>query len=128
MYTIEGTVKRVLPVQEGDSQRGHWVRGGIVIDYNSGNNYSKSAPFTFFGEEKLAVVETLGEGDSVRIDFDIDGREYNGKWYTDLQAVRIIPARVSGGQAALAVQPAQPAAAPQVTAEAVKNEEEELPF
>lgn len=51
-------------------------------------DYPKSVVFTLFGAEKIAEAD-LHEGRYVRVNFDIDANEYNGKWYNKVNAYRV---------------------------------------
>ena len=104
MQTITGKIIKFLPKSEGDSANGkHWVKAGFVIEY--GDEYPAKAAFSLFGEQRLQKCAGLKEGDEVTVDFSPQSREYNEKWYTDLQCIRV----------ALAVQqqPTQPQVTPQ---------------
>lgn len=87
MLQITGKIIKFLPKTEGDSQRGHWVKAGFVIEY--GDEYPKYAAFSVFGEKRLQQFAGLKEGDEVVVDFDPQSREYNEHWYTDLQCIRV---------------------------------------
>lgn len=86
---INGKLIQFLPTQEGDSQRGHWKRGGFVIEY--GEEYPRKAAFTLFGEEKINMVCAIPVGSPVTVKFHPESREFNDKWYTDLQAFSVTP-------------------------------------
>ena len=88
MQTITGKIIKFLPKTEGDSASGkHWVKAGFVIEY--GDEYPANAAFSIFGEQRLQQCAGLKEGDEVIVDFNPQSREYNERWYTDLQCIRI---------------------------------------
>lgn len=88
MQTITGKIIKFLPKTEGDSASGkHWVKAGFVIEY--GDEYPTKAAFSIFGEQRLQQCAGLKEGDEVIVDFNPQSREYNERWYTDLQCIRI---------------------------------------
>lgn len=90
MQTITGKIIKFLPKTEGDSASGnHWVKAGIVIEY--GEEYPTKAAFTIFGEQKLQACAGLKEGMEVVINYNPQSREYNERWYTDLQCMSIYP-------------------------------------
>ena len=99
---LEGTLSRKLPVQNGTSARGAWAKQEFILEFPDGN-FTSQACFTAFGQDKVAELDKYQAGDRIKVSFNIRGREYNGRWYTDLQIWRISPA----GQAATA-----PAGAP----------------
>lgn len=47
--------------------------------------------FSVFGEDKIKLY-TLAVGSEVIVSFDINAREYNGKWYNDIRAWKVTPA------------------------------------
>lgn len=87
---LTGKLIKILPVQQGDTARGHWVRGGFVIEY--GNEYPKQAAITVNGEDKVATLVGLNIGDQVTVTFTPESREFNERWYTDLKMVSLTPA------------------------------------
>lgn len=88
MQTITGKIIKFLPKTEGDSASGkHWVKAGFVIEY--GDEYPAKAAFSLFGEQRLQQCAGLKEGDEVIVDFNPQSREYNEKWYTDLQCIHV---------------------------------------
>lgn len=86
---ITGKLIQILPNVEGDSARGHWVRGGFVIE--TGDDYPRKVAFTAFGEERVAMVQNVPMGSMVQVTFTPESREFNERWYTDLRASRVQP-------------------------------------
>lgn len=86
---IVGIFIKALPEISGVSDRGEWVRGGLVIETQG--TYPVKVALTAFGEERVGAVRTLVEGTLVSVDFSPESREFNGKWYTDLKVAKIIP-------------------------------------
>lgn len=105
---LEGTLRHKLASQQGTSARGAWAKQEFILEYPDGN-YTAQACFTAFGQDKVAELDKYQIGDRIRISFNIRSREFNGRWYNDLQIWRIAPA----GQPTAA--PAAPAT-PQVHA------------
>lgn len=131
---ITGRLIQILPETSGESQRGHWVRGGFVIETDDA--YPRKVAFTLFGEDRLAMVKQLQLNNLVIVTFSPESREYNDRWYTDLRCVRVIPAGTAMPQPPAAPQPtayAQPAAAPSSQAGAdtvpfAQSGDDDLPF
>ena len=84
---IVGIFIKALPEISGVSDRGEWVRGGLVIETQG--SYPTKVAFTVFGEDRVGAVRTLVVGALVSVDFSPESREYGGKWYTDLRVSRI---------------------------------------
>ena len=100
---LEGTIRQKMGVQSGTSARGPWAKQEFVVDFPDGN-YTSQACFTAWGQDKVQELDKYQVGDRVKVSFNLKSREFNGRWYNDLQIWRISPAG--------AVQPAAPAPIP----------------
>ena len=103
---LEGTIRQKMGVQSGVSARGNWAKQEFILEYPDGN-YTSQVCMLAFGQDKVQELDKYQIGDRVKVSFNLKSREYNGRWYTDIQIWRIAPA-TPGAQAS--VQPA--AAAP----------------
>lgn len=127
---LEGRIVQKMAVQSGQSARGAWARQDFVVEYQDGN-FPTSVCFSAWGQDKVQELDKYQVGDSVKVSFNVKGREYNGRWYNDLRVWRISPAG-----AAPAAAPAAPAySAPAPTVEdmpadfgASQGAEEDFPF
>lgn len=80
---VEGRIIQVLPLQSGVSKAGNnWKKQEYVLETH--DQYPRKVKFDFFGERADQYV--LAVGDDVTVWFDIESREYNGRWYTDIRA------------------------------------------
>lgn len=81
---LEGTIKQVVGMQEGISQAGKaWKKATYVLTTNE--QYPKDVAFTVFGEERINEMSLIA-GEQVKLGIDIESREWQGKWYTDVRA------------------------------------------
>ena len=134
---IEGTLFQKLPVQSGNSARGPWAKQEFILEYPDGN-FTAKACFTAWGQEKVQDLGKYQVGDKVKVSFNLKSREYNGRWYNDLQIWKIAPAGAQPtAQPAAPAQPAPqapawtqaPAPAPTLEDMPADSEgEEDLPF
>ena len=99
---IEGTLQQKLPVASGTSARGPWAKQEFILEYPDGN-FTAKACFTAWGEEKVQELAKYQVGDRIKVSFNLKSREYNGRWYNDLQIWKIAPV---GAQPAKAEAPA----------------------
>ena len=99
---IEGTLAQKLPVQSGSSARGPWTKQEFILEFPDGN-FTAKACFTAWGQEKVQDLGKYQVGDKVKVSFNLKSREYNGRWYNDLQIWKIAPA---GAQPTAPAQPA----------------------
>ena len=130
---LEGTLAQKFSVQSGTSARGPWAKQEFILEFPDGN-YTSKVCFTAFGQDKVQDLDKYQVGDKVKVSFNIKSREYNGRWYNDLQIWKIAPA----GDAQPAAAPARPApqapAYPQAPAPTIEDMpaapegEEDLPF
>ena len=100
---IEGTLAQKLPVQSGSSARGPWTKQEFILEFPDGN-FTAKACFLAWGQEKVQDLGKYQVGDKVKVSFNLKSREYNGRWYNDLQIWKIAPAGAPAPSA-----PAQPA-------------------
>ena len=85
---FEGTVYKIMPVTKGTSARGEWQRQDVVFEMNEGS-FTRKICVTFFN--KPEDVARLKEGAAYNVSVNIESREYNGRWYTDIRAWRLQP-------------------------------------
>ena len=85
---FEGTVYKIMPVTKGTSARGDWQRQDVVFEMQDGP-YTRKICVTFFNRPD--DVARLKEGATYNVSVNIESREYNGRWYTDVRAWRVQP-------------------------------------
>lgn len=91
---LSGRLVTVLPEQTGNGRNGVWKKQDFVIEL--AGPYPKKVCMTAWGEKADTLLE-VSTGDELKVSFDIESREYNGRWYTDLKAWKIEP-QAAGGQ------------------------------
>lgn len=104
---ISGKIIAALEPRGGISQRtgNPWKTQEFVIETH--DQFPRHCVFNVFGEDKLRDFN-IQVGEELTVSFDIDAREYNGRWYNDIRAWRV----QRGVVAAPTVNPAVAAAAP----------------
>jgi len=83
---IIGKVVKLLPEQSGTSNGKSWTKREFVVETEE--QYPKKICFSAWGD-KVADINRFSVGQSIKVYFDVQSREYNEKWYTDLRAWRI---------------------------------------
>jgi hypothetical protein len=84
---ISGRVIAVLPAKGGTSRAGkEWKSQEYVIETH--DQYPKKICFEVFGADKVSQF-ALHEGEEVNVYFDIESREWNGRWFTSLRAWKV---------------------------------------
>jgi hypothetical protein len=130
---IEGTLSQKLPVQSGSSARGPWTKQEFILEYPDGN-FTAKACFLAWGQEKVQDLGKYQVGDKVKVSFNLKSREYNGRWYNDLQIWKIAPATAPAQPAPQAQSAPQAPAFPQAPAPTLEDMPadsdagEDLPF
>ena len=77
-----------LAVQNGQSARGAWTKQEFVVEYQDGQ-YSEKAVLLAWGSDRVKDLEGFQVGDHVKVNFKIQAREYNGRWYNDIRVWKI---------------------------------------
>ena len=66
-----------------------WKKQTFVIQTDS--EYNNQICFQLFGEEKITILENHKEGDKIEVFFNISSKEYNNRYYHNIDAWRINP-------------------------------------
>ena len=140
---IVGKIIQVLPEQSGMSKTGNpWKVQSYVLETQE--QCPRKLCFEIFGEDRIKNNPCKVD-DVVTVSFDIESREFNGRWYTSIRAWRVQQGAVAAAPATAqpTVQPsaqpaAQPAAQPMAQAaapaanvqafDAAGDESSDLPF
>jgi len=56
---------------------------------DTGAQYNPEICFQLFGEDKIEMLNHHNEGDQVEVSFNLSSREYNGKYFHNVDAWRI---------------------------------------
>ncbi|MEI6123819.1 MAG: DUF3127 domain-containing protein [Bacteroidota bacterium] len=78
---ITGKIIEVLPTQTGNSQKGEWKKQLFILETN--DQFPKTVCFENWNDKIDLSIDT---SNVVKVYFDLDSREYNGKWYTNIRA------------------------------------------
>jgi hypothetical protein len=86
---ITGKLIQKMPMQSGISKTGNsWQKQEFVIE--TMEQYPRKICANLWGD-KTAVLETLNIDDKIVMSFDLESREFNGRWYTDVKAWKVDP-------------------------------------
>ena len=125
---VEGKIIQKLPPVSGVSKAGNnWNKQEYVLETQEA--YPKKIFFSFFGDR--ANQYPLNVGDTVRLSFDIDSHEFNGKWFTNINGWKAEKIDTTAAQQPAAATPqAVPGAAPMppVPDFGGGNADDDLPF
>lgn len=82
---IKGRLVKVLPVQTGQGRNGEWKKQEIILEMEG--TYPKKVCVALWGDR--VDTASLVEGNMLNASIDIESREFNGKWYTNVTAWKV---------------------------------------
>jgi len=91
--TITGTVNDILAEQTGEGRNGTWRKQEFILETEG--NYPKQVCIVMWGDNIDQFA--LQEGERLTAHIDIQSREYNGRWYTDVKAWKVARDDAQGG-------------------------------
>jgi Domain of unknown function (DUF3127) len=83
---ISGRLVQTLPTQTGQGKNGEWKKCNFVIE--TGDKFPKKVCIVAW-KDLVEQVQQIPAGSMINVSFDVESREYNGKWYTDVKAWKI---------------------------------------
>ncbi len=83
---ITGAVYKVHEMIKGEGARGEWQRQEIVIALPG--EFPRYVAIEFWNERAVRAA-ALKEGDQISVDFRVESREYQGRWYTRVTGLSI---------------------------------------
>ena len=86
---LKGRIIAVFDTKSGTSSKtgNPWMMQGYVIEVPG--QYPRRCMFSVFGEDRIKQLN-IQNGEDLTVQFDIDAREYNGRWYNDFRAYNVI--------------------------------------
>jgi hypothetical protein len=82
---ITGKIIELLPKKSGQSANGDWRKQEYIMETDG--QYPKKICFLVWGE-KIDQFN-IKQGENLEVSVDLESREYNGRWYTDVKAWRV---------------------------------------
>lgn len=84
---ISGIVLNILPLQSGTSKAGNqWQKQDFILE--TGGQYPRKVCICLFGDNVAKFPLQVGQ--SVTASVDIESREFNARWYTDVRAWNVV--------------------------------------
>jgi hypothetical protein len=82
---LTAKLTQLLPVQTGSGKNGQWKKQDIIVETDG--KYPKKVCLCVWGDKiDLSQVKI---GQQLNLSFDIESREFNGRWYTDLKVFKL---------------------------------------
>lgn len=88
---ITGKITHILEARSGVSPRtgAAWMSQSFVIEaIEPGRQYPTRCVFDVFGEDRLRQFN-IQAGETLTVSFDLDAREYNGRWFNSVRAWKV---------------------------------------
>ena len=84
-YEATGKLVQKLPIQTGVSKASgkDWEKQEFVIETDS--KYDPNLCFNLFGDD-VSKISRITEGETVKVGFYLSSKEFNGRWFHNLQA------------------------------------------
>jgi len=84
---VKGKVQQILKSESGVSRAGNeWKKQEFVIE--TIEQFPRKICFTLFND-KLSLINDISNGDEVEVSFNVESREFNGKWFHNINAWKI---------------------------------------
>jgi hypothetical protein len=94
---ITGKVVKKFDIQEGITKQGaKWTKQEILIAQT--DSYNSEVVIAGITEKSIISISKLKEGDDVSISVNVNSREFNGKYYTNLTGWWWVVLDKTGGQ------------------------------
>lgn len=122
-YKAEGKIEKIYDTEQKSQS---FQAREFVIEVQDGQ-YPQMVKFQLV-QDKCTLIDDYSEGDNIEVEFDLRGREWNGRYFTNLQAWRINRAGEGGGSDAggSAQSAPKPAASPATAA--TSDFDDDIPF
>ena len=125
LYYSKGTISHMSEITSGTSTSGRdWARMTIMIDIPGYQGSISKLSFQV-GTDRISDVQEFKVGDKVEIGWSIYAREYNGRWYNNVDLVNI---KSQGFQADAPAPTPAPRSLNNIPAAELEPHEEDLPF
>jgi len=100
---VIGKVYQILPQQSGVGKNGVWSKREFVVE--TMEQFPRKVCMSVWGDKSDALEQQHPVGSMVKAGINIESREYNGKWYTDVRAWKIENSQESADNYSLAEPP-----------------------
>lgn len=113
---LSGKIINQLQEVSGNSKSGNaWRKQEYILE--TGGQYPKKVCVAIWGDKIDQFALKVGE--QVTLGIDVESREYNGRWYTEVKAYKVDRTGSSNGPAS---------SMPEVDTFYSESEEDKLPF
>jgi len=82
---IQGKIIKFLDPVTGEGRNGTWKKQEFILELPG--DFPKKLCIASWNDK--ADLGSVKEGDEVKVYIDVESREYNGRWYTDVKAWKL---------------------------------------
>lgn len=82
---LEGKIIQINPLQSGEGKNGTWKKQDYILETKT--QYPKKVCITVWGDKIDQFA--LQQNEDVKLSIELESREFNGRWYTDVRAWRV---------------------------------------
>ncbi|GLU50963.1 DUF3127 domain-containing protein [Dyadobacter frigoris] len=120
---LTGTIIALLPEVSGQGKNGTWRKQEFILEIPS--QYPKKVCISLWGDK----IDQAGLqiNDAVTASIDVESREYNNRWYTEIKAWKVDKAGSAGSGGASFGGASNNSTLPPVTT-FTEDESDDLPF
>ncbi|MFN7116320.1 MAG: DUF3127 domain-containing protein [Saprospiraceae bacterium] len=118
-FEVEGKLHKKFDIE---SKTSSFQAREFVLEVPDGN-YPQFVKFQLV-QDRCALIDSMNEGDLIKVHFDLRGREWQGKYFTNLNAWRV--EKATGTTSAPAPTPAEAGSFPTAADEPAADDD--LPF
>lgn len=120
---FEGVIYKVLPTVTGTSARGEWSKQEVILEQPG--EFPRKVCISFWGD-KSQEAAALKEGEVVMVSANVESREYNDRWFTEVRGWRI--SRKTAEPAGMPSSAGMPPFGPEDMPSSSSDQVDDLPF
>lgn len=122
---LSGKLSQILPLQTGSSRNGEWKKLEFIIETD--DQFPKKICMNLWGD-KVEDMKNFAIGQAIKASVNIESREFNGRWYTDIRAWKIDSLSPSSQSANVQSNSSDPVDPEFFNSLVSENEGDDLPF
>ena len=84
---VEGRIIQKLEIESGQSARGPWQKQNFIIE-TVDTQFPRKICIGLWSNQ-IQILQSYQIGDMIRAYINIESREFNGRWYTDIRAWKL---------------------------------------
>lgn len=90
---ISGKIVQILPEETGEGRNGPWKKQSFILETQ--DQFPKKVCITVWGDK--VDLKSFGSNEEITASINIESREYNNRWYTDVKAWKVVKTQAAAG-------------------------------